>query len=181
MPDESPTALCCGAILCGDTIRIMSSDSDVIKFLNEALTAELTAVNQYILQSKMCEDWGYLKLASLYRSESIDEMRHAEQLIERILLLEGLPDLQRLGRVGVGKTVEEQIQLNRELEQAAVDRYRRGIVLCLETGDAGTRDLLEKLLVGEEEHLDWLKTQQSLISDIGIKHYQHLMLGEIED
>ena len=154
----------------------MRSDPDVIEFLNEALTAELTAINQYILHAKMCDNWGYERLGALYRAESIDEMRDAEKLIDRILMLDGLPNLQRLGHVGVGETVEEQIQLNRELEEGAVERYRRGVSLCLEKGDAGSRELLEQLLVGEEHHLDWLETQQSLIRDIGIKRYQQSMM-----
>ena len=158
----------------------MRADPEVIKFLNEALTAELTAINQYFLHSKMCDDWGYGRLGSAYRTESIDEMRDAEKLIERILLLDGMPNLQRLGRVGVGESVEEQLDLNRKLEEEAVDRYRRGIVLCLEKGDAGSRELLEQLLIGEEHHLDWLETQQSLIRDIGIGRYQQSMAGDAQ-
>ena len=156
----------------------MHGDPDVIDFLNEALTAELTAVNQYFLHAKMCDNWGYRRLAALYRAESIDEMKDAEKLIDRILLLEGLPNLQRLNHVGVGETVEEQIQLNCDLEAAAVERYRRGVVLCLVKGDAGTREMLEQLLVGEEHHLDWLETQQTVIRDIGIGLYQQSMIGE---
>lgn len=150
----------------------------VVDFLNEALTAELTAVNQYFLHAKMCEHWGYSKLGSLYRQESIDEMRDAEKLIDRILMLDGLPNLQRLNHVGVGETVEEQIRLNRDLEAAAVERYRRGVALCLAQEDVATRYLLEQLLIGEEHHLDWLETQLSVIEDIGIKLYKQSMLGE---
>ena len=149
----------------------MHGDPDIIEFLNEALTAELTAVNQYFLHAKMCDNWGYERLGALYRAESIDEMRDAEKLIDRIIMLEGLPNLQRLGHVGVGETVEEQIQLNCDLEAAAVERYRRGVVLCLVKGDAGTREMLEQLLVGEEHHLDWLETQQSVI-----KRHRHRAL-----
>jgi len=158
----------------------MRGDSEVIKFLNEALTAEMTAINQYILHAKICEDWGYVRLGGLYRSESIGEMRDAEKLMERILLLDGMPNLQRIGRVRIGETVKEQLRLNLTLEEDAVDRYRRGVRLCLEKGDAGSRELLEHLLVGEEHHLDWIETQLSLIDDIGIERYQQSMMGEAQ-
>lgn len=149
----------------------MQGSPEVVEFLNEALTAELTAINQYFAHAKLCESWGWRRLAHHYRDESIDEMRDAEKLMDRILLLEGMPNLQRLGSVRVGETVPEQFQLDRELEEDAVTRYRRGIELCLEHGDAGSRELLEHLLVGEEEHLDWLETQQQVIADIGIERY----------
>lgn len=164
-----------------DDTETAADEKDVIAFLNESLTAELAAINQYMLHAKMCEDWGYRRLGAVYRSESIGEMHHAETLMERILLLDGMPDLQHLGSVHIGKTVEDQLRLNLELEQAAVDRYRRGIKLCLETGDACTRDMLERILVGEEQHLDWFKTQQSLIDDIGIELYLQTMVGEIDE
>ncbi len=156
----------------------MQGHPEVVEFLNEALTAELTAVNQYFLHAKMCEDWGYAKLAGLYREESIDEMKDAEKLMERILLLDGLPNVQRLNHIRVGEDVAEQLEANVALEQEAVDRYRRGVTLCLQHGDAGTRELLEGLLVGEEEHLDWLETQQSLVNDVGIALYQQSMIGD---
>ncbi len=159
----------------------MQGDPDVIEFLNEALTAELTAINQYFAHSKLCENWGYERLAGYYRQESIEEMNDAEKLMDRILLLDGMPNLQRLGTVRVGETVEEQLQLDKELEQAAIDRYRRGVVLALEKGDPGTREMLEQLVVGEEHHLDWIETQQSRIRDIGIERYQQLMMEPIAD
>lgn len=149
----------------------MQGSPEVITFLNEVLTAELTAINQYFVHAKLCENWGWKRLADKYRNESIDEMRDAEKLMDRILVLEGLPNLQRLGTVMVGETVPEQLELDRLLEVDAVDRYRRGIVLTLEHGDAGTRELLELLLEGEEEHLDWIETQQRVIADIGVERY----------
>ena len=149
----------------------MQGSPEVITFLNEVLTAELTAINQYFVHAKLCENWGWKRLADKYRNESIDEMRDAEKLMDRILVLEGLPNLQRLGTVMVGETVPEQLELDRLLEVDAVDRYRRGIILTLEQGDAGTRELLEHLLEGEEEHLDWIETQQRVIADIGVERY----------
>ncbi|MCQ3814218.1 MAG: bacterioferritin [Acidimicrobiia bacterium] len=156
----------------------MQGSQEIIKFLNEALTAEITAVNQYFAQSKLCENWGWQRLAKTFREESIDEMRDAEKLIDRILLLDGLPNLARLGKVMVGKTVEEQIENSRVLEADAVERYRRGVVLTLEHGDPGTRELIESILVAEEEHLDWIETQQRVISNIGIERYLQSQLGE---
>lgn len=156
----------------------MQGDPEIIDFLNEALTAELTAINQYFAHSKLCENWGYGLLAAYYRKESIEEMNDAETLMDRILLLDGMPNLQRLGTVSVGETVAEQLELDRALEEAAIERYRRGVVLALEKGDAGTREMLEKLVVGEEHHLDWIETQQSLIADIGIERYQQSVMGD---
>lgn len=156
----------------------MQGSPEIIGLLNEILTAELTAINQYFVHSKLCENWGWKRLADKYREESIDEMRDAEKLMDRILLLEGLPNLQRLGTVMVGETVPEQLELDLALEVAAVDRYRQGIELTLEHGDAGTRELLEHLLVGEEEHLDWIETQQRVIADIGIERYLQSQLEE---
>lgn len=150
----------------------MDGDPEVIEFLNEALTAELTAINQYFGHAKICENWGYERLAGKYRDESVEEMRDAERLMERILMLEGMPNMQRLGSVRIGETVQEQLEVDHGLELDAVERYRRGIKLCLDKGDAGSRELLEHLLVGEEEHLDWIETQQRLIGDIGLERYQ---------
>jgi bacterioferritin len=148
----------------------------VIELLNEVLTAELTAVNQYFVHSKMCANWGYDRLAKHHYDESIGEMKDADELIERILFLEGVPNMQRLGTVGVGETVPEQLNLDMQLERDAIARLNRGIALCTEEGDAGTRELLEHILEGEEDHLDWIETQLSVIADIGEAHYlaQHL-------
>ena len=158
----------------------MQGSPEVIEFLNEALTAELTAIYQYFAASKIASDRGYDRLAAQYYEESMAEMRDAEKLIERILLLDALPTMQRLGTVGIGATVTEQLEFDRQLEEHAIDRYRAGVKLCLEHGDAGTRELLETLLVGEEEHLDWIETQQSLISDIGVERYLQTQIGEEE-
>ena len=117
-------------------------------------------------------------MASKYHEESIEEMRDAEKLMERILLLDALPNMQRLGTVMIGETVPEQLALDRQLEEHAIDRYRSGVRLCLDHGDAGTRELLEHLLVGEEEHLDWIETQQSLIEDIGVERYLLSQIGD---
>tara|TARA_B100000029_G_scaffold485747_1_gene539385 strand:+ start:260 stop:730 length:471 start_codon:yes stop_codon:yes gene_type:complete len=149
----------------------MQGDAEVIEFLNEALTAELTAINQYFIHAKMCENWGYLRLAEKNREESIDEMKDAETLMDRILFLEGVPNMQRYGNVLVGETVPEQFEVDLQLEYAAVERYNRGIALCIEKNDGGTREILEHLLVGEEEHADWLEAQQQVIADIGIQNY----------
>jgi bacterioferritin len=149
----------------------MRGDPEIIEFLNEALTSELTAINQYFAHAKLCENWGYLGLAAHHREESIGEMRDAETLIDRILYLEGHPNLQRMGAVKVGENVPEQMAADLALEVDAVARYNRGVQLCLAKGDAGTREILETLLSGEESHLDWIETQQRIIAEIGIERY----------
>ncbi|MCY3967132.1 MAG: bacterioferritin [bacterium] len=156
----------------------MQGSPEIIKALNEMLTAELTAINQYFTHYKLCENWGWQGLAAKYREESIDEMKDAERLMDRILLLEGMPNLQRIGKVMVGETVPEQLDLDLDLEVAAVDRYRKGVQLAIELGDAGTRDLLEELLLGEEMHLDWIETQQRMIADIGVERYLQSQIAE---
>ena len=145
----------------------MKGSPEIVELLNEVLTAELTAINQYFVQAKMCDNWGYARLAQHLREESIDEMRDAETLIERILYLEGLPNLQRYGTVMVGETVPEQHQLNLDLERAAIERFNRGIIECRSAGDEGTGQVLERILAGEEEHADWLETQLALIGSMG--------------
>jgi bacterioferritin len=149
----------------------MQGNARVIELLNDVLTAELTAVNQYFIHSKMCGNWGYERLAKHHYDESIGEMKDADELIERILYLEGVPNMQRLGTVMVGEDVPEQLRLDLELERAAIERLNAGIAVCTEVGDNGSRDLLEDILEGEEEHADWLETQLSAIDDIGIAHY----------
>ncbi len=156
----------------------MQGSPEMIEFLNEALAAEVTAINQYFVNSKVCEDWGWSRLAAKLREESIEEMHDAEKLMDRILYLDGLPRLESLGSVRAGKTVQEQLENDRLLEVAAIDRYRRGVSLAEELGDIGTREMLEHLLVGEEEHLDWIETQQSAIADIGIQNYLQAQLGD---
>lgn len=149
----------------------MQGDAEVLEFLNEVLTAELTAINQYFIHAKMCHNWGYHRLAEKNREESIDEMKDAEIIIDRILYLDGVPNLQRLGNVMVGETVPEQFALDLETEKAAVERYNRGIALAVSKGDNGTREILESRLRGEEDHADWLESQLELISQVGVENY----------
>jgi len=149
----------------------MKGNKKVIELLNDVLTGELTSINQYFIHAKMCKNWGYLGLASRVKKEAIDEMKHADELIERILYLDGVPNVQRLHKVNVGETVPEQLKLDRQLEVDAVARLNKGIALCTEVGDNGSRELIEKILVSEEEHLDWLETQIHLVESIGEAHY----------
>jgi bacterioferritin len=149
----------------------MKGDDRVIDLLNEVLTGELTAVNQYFIHARMCENWGYERLWKKIRAESIDEMKHADKLIERILYLDGLPNLQRLGKINVGQTVPEQLTLDLDMEKSAVKRFNDGIELCRSLGDNGSRELLEGMLVSEEEHANWLEAQLTLIDQIGVQNY----------
>ncbi len=149
----------------------MRGEDSLIELLNEVLTAELTSINQYFVDAKMLDNWGYERLAHHFREESIDEMKDADELIERILYLDGVPNLQRLGTVRVGETVPEKLQLALTLETESIQRLNAGIASALAGGDNGTRDLLEKVLEGEEEHADWLETQLELISQVGEAHY----------
>ena len=156
----------------------MRGDPEIIEFLNEALTAELTAINQYFLHAKMCEHWGYKRMAKEFYDESIGEMKDAEKLMDRILYLDGLPNLQRLGHVGVGESIPEQLQLALETEEAAVERYNRGVALARSKEDNGTRSVLEHILRGEEEHLDWIESQQRVLADIGVERYLLLQVHD---
>jgi bacterioferritin len=149
----------------------MQGDPKVIELLNDVLTAELSAINQYFIHAKMCENWGYLRLGEYVRGESIDEMKHAEVLIERILFLDGVPNLQRLNSIKVGETVPEQYEVDLALEYVAVKRLNDGIAACVAAGDNTTRALLEEILVSEEEHVDWLETQIETIRQIGEQNY----------
>ena len=149
----------------------MKGNDKIIETLNDVLTAELTAINQYFIHAKMCENWGYERLGSYIRHESIDEMKHADRLIERILFLEGIPNLQRLGRLRVGETVPEQFEADLALEHTAIGKLNEWIATCRRLGDNGTEDLLTKILVGEEEHTDWLETQVETIKQIGLANY----------
>jgi bacterioferritin len=144
---------------------------EIIELLNEVLTAELTAVNQYFGHSRMQRNWGYKRLAEHSYDESIDEMKHADDLIERILYLEGLPNLQRLGSVRLGEDPVEQLRLDLEVEREAVERFNRGIALAVELGDNGTRELLARMLTSEEDHVDWLETQLDLVDKLGTQLY----------
>ena len=149
----------------------MKGHAEVIDLLNELLTNELTAINQYFIHAKLCGHWGYKKLAAKVRAESIDEMKHADEVIERILFLEGIPNLQRLGRLRVGETVPEQFEADLALEHTAIGKLNEWIATCRRLGDNGTEDLLTKILVGEEEHTDWLETQVETIKQIGLANY----------
>ncbi len=145
----------------------MQGDPRVIEILNEALTAEMTAVNQYFIASKMAADWGLAKLAKEYYDESIGEMKHAEVIIERILFLDGVPNMQRLFPVGVGESAVEQFKLNYEMELGAVDRYQRAVAICTEAGDPGSRVLAEELLKEEEHHVDEAQSELANLELIG--------------
>lgn len=146
-------------------------DKAIINLLNDVLTGELTAINQYFLHAKMCADWGYQKLHSYVRKESIDEMRHAEAIIERILYLNGVPNVQRLSKVNIGESVKEQLELDLALEYLAIPRLQKAIEACRAAGDEGTRMLLDGILASEEEHIDWLEAQLGLIDQVGLPNY----------
>jgi bacterioferritin len=145
----------------------MQGDPGVIELLNEVLTAELTAVNQYFLDAKMFDNWGYDSLRERFRSDSIDEMKDADHLVERLLYLEGHPNLQRLGTIRTGESPVEKLTLALELEREAIERLNRGIMLCVERGDNGSRDLLAEILEGEEDQADWLESQLALVDQLG--------------
>ena len=149
----------------------MKGDPRLIELLNEVLTGELTGINQYFVHAKMCENWGYHRLQEANRKESIGEMQHADDVIERILFLEGVPNMQRLGKVNVGETVPEQLQLDHALEIDAVKRLNKAIELAVDVHDNGTRELLEGILKTEEEHVNWLEAQMELIKQVGEQNY----------
>ncbi len=149
----------------------MNGNTEVIEVLNDVLTAELTAINQYFIHAKMCANWGYTKLAEHNRHESIDEMKDADAIIDRILFLDGTPNMQRLGSVRVGEDVVEQHKLDLQLELDAVERLNKGIATAREQGDNGTREMLECILKGEEGHADWLEAQLHIIDEIGKERY----------
>ncbi len=149
----------------------MRGQEPVITLLNDVLTAELTAINQYFIHARMCENWGYQRLWKKIREESIGEMRHADKLIERILYLEGVPNVQRLGKVRVGETVPEQLRLDLDVERAAIVMLNNGIEQCRSLGDNGSRELLEEILHGEEQHVNWIEAQLTLIQHMGEANY----------
>lgn len=155
----------------------MKGDQAILDALNEVLTAELTAINQYFIHAKMCKNWGFKKLADKLREESIEEMRDADKVIDRILYLEGTPNMQRLFPVRVGERVAEMHRLDLDLEVAAVARLNRAIRLCRDKDDSGTAEILEHILKGEEESIDWIESQLHVIETIGIENYLSEQLG----
>ncbi|MCY4265825.1 MAG: bacterioferritin [Gammaproteobacteria bacterium] len=154
----------------------MKSDKTVIKHLNQALGNELIAINQYFLHSRMYQDWGLNKLAEKEYSESIDEMKHADELTQRILFLEGLPNLQNLGKLMIGENTREMLECDLKLEMIACPDLKEGIAYCESINDYVSRDLLSSILDSEEEHVDWLETQLSLIDRVGLENYQQSMM-----
>lgn len=149
----------------------MKGDSKVIEILNKVLGNELVAINQYFLHAKMFQDWGLKELYEHEYHESIDEMKHADKLCERILFLEGLPNLQNLGKLNIGQSTEEMLACDLKLEMAAIPDLREGIEYCESVKDYVSRELLEDILESEEEHVDWLETQLSLIEKVGLQNY----------
>jgi bacterioferritin len=149
----------------------MQGSSRMVEVLNELLTMELTAINQYFVHAKMCENWGYARLAKSLREASLGEMKDAEDIIERVLYFEGIPNLQRLEAVTVGENAVEQLRLALETEKRAVARLAEGIAAASEEGDNGTREMLAEMLTDQEKHIDWLETQISLVGEIGEPNY----------
>ncbi|ABF42764.1 bacterioferritin [Candidatus Koribacter versatilis Ellin345] len=159
----------------------MKGDPKVIAVLSEVLKAELTAINQYFLHAEMCENWGYERMAKKVRKESIEEMVHAEKCIERILYLDATPNMSDYFKINIGKTMEEQIKNDLELEYAAVKRLNEGMKICEDHHDNGSRDLLEHILTDEEHHIDWLEAQLHAISEMGIQNYLAQQLISVEE
>jgi bacterioferritin len=149
----------------------ISAKEKIVELLNRILTAELTAINQYFVHGEMCENWGYHRLHEAIRKSAIDEMKHAEELIERILFLEGVPNVQRLNKINIGESVPEQFKSDLALEMEAVKVLNEGIQTCREAGDNNTRALLERMLHSEEEHVDWLEAQHHLLEQVGAQAY----------
>jgi bacterioferritin len=149
----------------------MKGNDEVIQVLQDVLCAELTAVNQYFVHARMCENWGYKKLAAYIRKESIEEMHHAQEVIDRILYFDGAPNMQKYMKINVGRTVPEQFQSDLEVEYQAVPRLNKGIEVARGLGDNGTRALLEQILKDEEDHVDWLEAQLGMIKEMGVENY----------
>ncbi len=158
----------------------MKGDPKVLAVLQEVLKAELTAINQYFLHAEMCENWGYERLANYVRKESIDEMKHAEILLERMLYLDGSPNMSDYFKINIGQNVEQQFRNDLQVEYDAVKRLNDGIQLCVAEHDYGTRELLEKILSDEEHHIDWLEAQLHALGEMGVQNYLAQQLKEDE-
>jgi bacterioferritin len=156
----------------------MKGNPQVIDALNLALTVELTAINQYFIQAKMCKNWGFLKLAGKHYEESIGEMKHAEKLIDRILFLEGVPEIARYDVIRVGTDVKEQFEYDLALESKGAKHYNETVALCAEMKDNASRELVAQILVESEEHVDWLETQLGLIAAVGMERYLAETIGD---
>lgn len=156
----------------------MQGDAKVVDFLNRVLRNELTAINQYFLHSRMLKNWGVSRLAKHEYEESVDEMKHADRLVERILFLEGLPNLQDLNKLLIGETVKEVLGCDLRLEHEAIPLVREAIACCEQQSDYVTRELLEDILEGEEEHVDWLETLLGLIDTMGLENFVQFQSGE---
>ncbi|MEE4378278.1 MAG: bacterioferritin [Candidatus Competibacteraceae bacterium] len=154
----------------------MKGDAKVIEYLNRALRSELTSINQYFLHARMLENWGLTKLSTHEYEESIDEMKHADTLIQRILFLEGLPNLQDLGKLHIGENVQEILKCDLMLEHDAHPLYKEAVSYCQSSGDHVSRDLFAAILASEEEHIDWLETQLEMIDRVGLQNYQQSQL-----
>ena len=159
----------------------MQGKQKIIDALNDGLTIELTAINQYFVQSKMCANWGLMRLAKKHYHESLGEMKHAEMLIDRIIFLEGVPEIARYDVIRVGADLREQFQYDLELETKGVRAYNSAIALCIQENDAGSRELIEPILVESEEHVDWLETQLDLIEKMGVENYMVTQVGEQDE
>jgi bacterioferritin len=155
----------------------MKADPQVLEVLSDVLAAELTAINQYFIHAKMCANWGYKKLAHKKREESIEEMKDADAIMERILYFDGIPNMMKMNPVKVGENPIEQHELDLALEVGAVERLNKGIAVCVAKGDNGTRELLERILKGEEHAIDWLESQLHLIKEIGKERYLSEQIG----
>ena len=156
----------------------MKGNEKVIEVLNAGLTIELTAINQYFIQSRMCKDWGFHKLATHHYQESIEEMQHADRLIERILFLEGIPEIARYDVIRVGADVKEQLENALTLENNAVSTYNEGVKLATEVGDSGSREIMERIVIESEDSVDWIETQLHLIETMGLQLYLASQLGD---
>ncbi|HYB52676.1 MAG TPA: bacterioferritin [Thermoanaerobaculia bacterium] len=149
----------------------MKGEPEILTALQEVLSAELTAINQYFIHARMLRSWRYMKLADVTEKESVGEMKHAQEAMDRILYFDGTPNMQKYMKINVGKTVPEMMKVDLDLELDAVQRLNRGIALATEKGDNGTRALFERILVSEEEHIDWIEAQLQQIKDIGAENY----------